>query len=440
MAVRNVGRNKRRTLITIATIVLGTVVVIQVRGLINGLQGEMIKNLTRKVNGDLQIHKAGYKDNLDSNPFDYLVPFTDETEKELIPSGISNAAPRLRVFGLINDQRTQKTTPVFLTGIDPVREVKVCPRILDGIEKGSFLSQTQTPHQLSQEPAKEDLEDAPDLDSQPIVKKASSNKLRNNTTHHPVLLTPALARGLKAEIGDEMVIILKDSFNMEQAVIAIFAGTLEMNLPMSASKMVWIDLETLQNTLGVKNQASEIALKADEKLGLKTIQKNLTTKLGSQMIVERWDEVAGFFSDVMGLQNAVFKIVLAIMFVIVSSAIINTSMMTVSERVREIGTLMAIGYKRSHILSVFLIESATIGLLGGITGVTIGSSLVFLMRGLGLRFSFPGTRVPIVIEPFVTLDFVALVLFLSCISALVAALYPSYRASRLSPVKALSSH
>jgi len=442
MAIRNVGRNKRRTMITVLTVVLGTVVVIQVRGLINGLQGEMIRNLTRKVNGDLQIHRDGYKDNLEANPFDYLIPF-DQAEEMKIENtpGISAAAPRLRVFGLINNQRTQKTTPVFITGLDPVRELEVCPRIQTGVEEGSFLKPlalaSATPPPTAAPAA---LEEAPELGDAVPAKSAPAPARRGSTLSHPVLLTPSLARGLKARIGDEMVILLKDANNMEQAIIANFSGTLEMNLPNAAAKMIWLDLATLQKSLAVERQASEIVIRMNENENLHALQKRLGSTMGAGLLVERWDEVSGFFTDVMGLQDAVFKVILAIMFVIVSSAIINTSMMTVSERVREIGTLMAIGYKRRHILMIFLVESTTIGLLGGISGVGLGFAGVFVMRHAGLPFSLPGTRVPFVIAPFVTLDFLLLVLVLACISALVAALYPSYRASRLSPVRALTSN
>lgn len=448
MAVRNVGRNKRRTLITVLTVVIGTTVVIQVRGLINGLQAEMIRNLTRKVNGDLQFHRAGYADNLDANPFAYLLPFTPQRDSDLrAQSGVQSAAPRLRVFGILNNQRTQKTTPVFLTGIDPKREVEVCPRVLDGIQEGRFLQ--SAPDGASEAVAPRpspagDLDEAPELD--PAALRAAAAKAKTQPragagrAQHDILLTPPLARGLQAKIGDELVLLMKDANNMEQALVGRLVGTLDMNLPMTAAKMAWLDVSVLQKTLHVPDQASEIVLRTREGTNLRAVQKALARSEGENVAVERWDEVAGFFSDVMGLQNAVFKVVLAIMFVIVSSAIINTSMMTVSERVREIGTLMAIGYKRRHILTIFLVESTTIGLLGGLSGVAIGLSAVGLVGRFGLKFSFPGTKAPFMIQPFVTADFVFLVLFLASVSALLAGLYPSYRASRMSPVKALSSN
>ncbi len=438
MAIRNVGRNKRRTLITVMTVVLGTVVVIQARGLINGLQAEMIRNLTLKVNGDLQIHRVGYQDNLDSNLFDYLVPFSAAREKELESRpGIAASTPRLRAFGILNDQRTQKTTPVFLVGIDPIREVEVCPRVVDGVAEGAFLRRLAPT--VSHPVAVDAIEEAVELDASKTL-ATSKPVARTGGAFHDVLLTPALARGLHARIGDELVLVLKDSNNMEQAILGRLAGTLDMNLPMAGAKMAWIDIAVLQQTLHVGDQASEVVLRAKGDVDLHEIQRNFSRLEGPGVTVERWDEIAGFFADVMGLQNAVFKVVLGIMFVIVSSAIINTSMMTVSERVREIGTLMAIGYRRRHIMTIFLVEATTIGLLGGLSGVAIGLAAVTISGKFGLHFNFPGTRVPFLIQPFVTVDFVILVLFLAGMSALLAGLYPSYRASRLSPVKALSSN
>jgi len=142
--------------------------------------------------------------------------------------------------------------------------------------------------------------------------------------------------------------------------------------------------------------------------------------------------------DAMRLQNAVFAVVLGIVFIIVIAAIVNTSLMTVMERTREIGTLMALGYKRRHILLLFLAESAAIGLGGGVTAMALAGGLLAWLGARGIPFTLPGQTVSTVIFPVASASFLVLALLLAVASAVVAAFVPAYSASRMKPVEALS--
>jgi putative ABC transport system permease protein len=439
VAIRNVGRNKRRAVITIITVFLGVSVVMAARGLLNGLQAEFRNSLIRKMHGELQIHRKGYQDTLEANPYKILIPYNDEVIGKIKSvSRVQEQTPRLRVMGLLNHQKTQSTTPIMITAVDSKTELIVCPRFKDALQQGELLDSAKEEEALAVQD--NDLSEAKGLDENTSAKNIkSSKKSLKAQGYHQILVTPSLLRGLQAEIGDEVVVLLQDKANMQQAIVAHITGVIDYALPNAQARMAWMDFKTIQNTLGLKGLTSELALRTDSDQNLEQIKDELQAKLDGDHVVETWLEIGGFFRDVMNIQNTVFSVVLLIVFVIVISAIINTSLMTVMERTREIGTLMALGYRRKHIIFLFLCESAAIGVAGGATGIALVSVILKIISQVGISFSFPGQTASVVLFPYVSGSFILMVFFLAVGAALGASFYPSYRASHMKPVQALSS-
>jgi putative ABC transport system permease protein len=437
VSLRNVGRNKRRSLITIITVFIGVVVVTGTRGLLNGLQGEFRSALTGKVHGDLQVHRRGYQDSLESNPYNILIRFDDTLRKTLQSQAeLAAFSPRLRVMGLLNHQKSQMSTPVFITGIDPEQELKVCPRLVDAVQLGQMMDGSK--EQVSTAAPEEDLEEAVGLDASGAV-PAPSTAGPKAGGYHQIMVTPSLQRGLKAAIGDEIVLLLQDRNNMQQALIAELVGVVDYGLPNMNARMAWMDFRTLQKTLHLDDETSEIAFRLHDQNQADEVRDELSRRLDEEYFVETWLDLSPFFRDIMALQNVVFGAVLVIIFVIVIAAIVNTSLMTVMERTREIGTLMALGYRRRHILLLFLGEASVIGLTGGVAGVVFVSILMSILGRVGIVMKLPGQQVATVLYPQVQPAFIGLVLALAVGSALVAGLLPAWRASRMKPVQALSS-
>lgn len=432
VAIRNVGRNRRRSFITIVTIFLGVLVVSGIRGLLNGFQGEIRSSLTRKIHGDLQVHKKGYQDAVDNDPYKILIPDLASLEKQIHIPELIATAPRLRVFGLLNHQKSQLTTPVMIVGIDSKRELEVCPRLEQAVQSGSVLDSSKEVR--SQAVEDDELEEAPPIGTA-LPEVAPKAQGQNG-----IMVTPSLMRGMGAEIGDELVVLIQDKNNMQQAVVVHLVGVVDYAMPTAASKIAWMDFTTLREAAGLKEGATELALRIKEGADVNEIRGRLTGAVDSSLIVETWEELGGFFKDVMGLQNLVFSAILAIVFTIVISGIVNTSLMTVMERTREIGTLMALGYRRHQIMSLFLIEFAAIGVAGGIAGLTAASVLLAILGKHGIIFALPGQTTPTVIYPYATVFFLVSVLGLAILAALLAGIVPAYRASRMRPVEALRAN
>lgn len=436
VAVRNVGRNTRRALITIITVFIGVFVVVGIRGLLDGLQDEIKSGLTRKMHGDIQIHQQGYEDTLEANPYKILIPYTVETRKDLLATkGVVEVTPRLKVMALLNHQRSQSTTPVIVNSFSSRTEFAVVPRFKNALLEGKMIESS-----LEKEAATvvdDDLSEATGLDE-------SSEETNKNhpkaVGHHQLMVTPSLMRGLSAQIGDEVVVLLQDKDNLQQALVATIVGVVDFAMPGAQARMAWMDFETLQNAAGVPGMASEIAIRIKDDLDAEDVRPILRERLGPSFSVQTWIELAGILRDSMNLQNVIFNLVLFIVFSIVISAIVNTSLMTVMERTREIGTLMALGYRRFHITFQFLIESAVIGLIGGLAGMALAVSILFFLKVRGLVIALPGQTVATVLYPTVATTFLLKVFFLALFSALGASLIPAYRASKMKPVQALNSN
>lgn len=435
VAIRNVSRNTRRALITMITVFIGVFVVVGIRGLLNGLQDEIKSGLTRKMHGDIQIHHSGYEDSLEANPYKMLIPFVESTDRLLQNiEGVIAVSPRLRVMALLNHQKSQSTTPVVINAFLSQAELSVCPRLKDSLQRGAMIDSSQEKEaNIVQD---DDLGEANGLD-EPSNK--SKLPMPRAIGYHQLMVTPSLMRGLNAEVGDEVVLLVQDKDNMQQALVATLVGVIEFAMPGAQARMAWMDFNTLQELTGTKGQASELAIRIDENSNVEDVKFKIKEKLNADLTVQTWIELAGFLRDAMVLQNVIFNLVLFIVFSIVISAIVNTSLMTVMERTREIGTLMALGYRRVHITLQFLIESMVIGFIGGLSGLFLAVSILLYLNTRGLVFALPGQSVATTLYPNVSIAFLLKVFLLALFSALVASFFPAYRASKMKPVQALTS-
>lgn len=438
VALRNVRRNTRRSVITAMTVFIGIVVVCSTRGLLNGLQGEIRSGLTRKIHGDLQIHKTGYREVIDADPYKIMFSYDAGYEERLtsIPE-ISSATPRLRVMGLLNHQKSQISTPVMITGIDTHRELKVCPRLQEALQEGRLIASEQ--ERFKEQAALDDwMHEAPSLEQKPAVGEGKESP-SNADSDHQIMITPSLMKGLNASLGDEIVILVQDRNNMQQAIVTKIVGVIDYALPTAVSRMAWMDFKTLQTLTRTQGQASEWALRTAHEMPLQQAKESLARLSGPDTLVETWLELSGFLADVLQIQDIIFSVIVLVVFAIMISAIINTSLMTVMERTREIGTLAALGYRRRHIIFLFMAESASISSAGGALGALVASLGIAIAGLKGLVIALPGQKVATTLYPYIPLQFLLLALFLAFFAALIASLAPAYRASKMKPVDALGS-
>jgi putative ABC transport system permease protein len=138
--------------------------------------------------------------------------------------------------------------------------------------------------------------------------------------------------------------------------------------------------------------------------------------------------------------TGVMRGVVAVLILLLVTAVANTMWMSVLERVREIGTMMALGSRRGWIVRLLLSEAGVISAVGAMGGGAVGSGLVALLHSRGLPFSAPGSDVPTVMYPYVSPFAIAATLAIVAVATLLAAAGPAWRASKMTPVECLRAN
>jgi putative ABC transport system permease protein len=165
----------------------------------------------------------------------------------------------------------------------------------------------------------------------------------------------------------------------------------------------------------------------------------LRAALGDGYEVHTWLELQPIARDAVERLRYVLFFVALILFLLVVSGIVNTMLMSVYERVREIGTMMAVGVRRRQVVALFLGEAGAIGLGGALLGAALGTAVVRWLGGSGIHLKPPGGEV-MLIRPSVGWAFIGASIAAATVGALLAALYPAWKASRLKPVDALRAN
>lgn len=398
IAVRNVLRNKRRTLITLFALLLGVGVMVSIRGTLNGFQRSTIDSVTLGQTGALQIHRKGYMANVLSSPLNLDVPADAAFLRRILDTPhVTAVAPRILFGGMVN--LNDQTLFSAMIAVDPAREFEALPlrkSLIEG-DHGQF----------------------------------TAGKLAEG-----VVVTKDLAKAL-GKLDGQAAVLAPDKDGALSAENAQIVGTMNLNGP-GERKIVLLPLAMAQRLLKLEGRATELAVAIDDIALAPQVAADLRQRLGAEFEVHIWDEIARFFKDVIFRQNAILSLVATVFMILMLIGVANTMLMSVLERTREIGTMMAVGVRRRQILVLFLFEAAAIGLTGGLIGGAAGAAIVAWLNVRGIEMTPPGSNVPFIMHPFVSPAYLAQVAGIACLGAVVFALYPAWRASRLRPVEALA--
>ncbi len=396
LAVRNLWRQPRRTAVTLAAVVVGTLVVVGVRGFLNGIQDALIRDVTRGTFGALQIHKKGYLESLEASPLALSFDAAPLLAKAAAVDGVAAVAARIPFGGLLAGSDASVFAPVV--AVDLEAELKVCPRRLNAIQDGAW----------------------------PTMPDGG------------LLMSRDLARGTASGLGTEMALLSADVDGVMNGASLKATGTLRQLGP-ADPKMVLIPLHVAQELLRMPGRATEVVVAVHNLEELDVVRDRLALALGGDFEVHTWKDLATMVRDAQAGQNAALSIVSLIFFIITLFGVANTLLMAVLERVREIGTMLAVGMRRRKVVGLFVTEAALLGILGATIGALLGLAVVTLLGLKGLPIAPPGSNTPMMVIPRVELLFVLRSVVVGAVGAMLAALYPAWKASKLRPVEALNA-
>ncbi|MCD6175277.1 MAG: ABC transporter permease [Planctomycetes bacterium] len=403
IAVRNLMRYKRRTLLTTSLVAIGVVFVLVFISVSGSFKDMMIGQITDSFLGHVQIHKKGYVASIDSLPLTMnLEPKAlAKIEKEIGQTpGIEAYSKRIKFGGMFSN--FVETTNVRLNGVYPEDEINTVPLFLSRIREGE-----------------------------------------KNIKLGEILIPELLAKGMKVKVGDTVVVIATNrdgSVNGKQFQVG---GILE-SVSGPGGRDGYLHIDDAAEILRMDTlEISEIAIRLKDFDGLHRVFGGLTDKLGNELNkqgkpvfeVHTWEKLSPFYNIARMIDVMTFFIKLMLIAIVLVS-IMNVMVMAVYERIREIGTIAAIGTLPGKIVAMFLIEGLSLGLLGAAVGDILGVAIIYILNAAKLTFDF-GRQKGLVLSPSISLQDIFMISIIVIIISVLASLQPAYKASRMNPIDAL---
>ena len=415
IAVRNLTRNKRRSAITLSALFFGVFMILLMEGLALGFATMTTENVVETRTGAIQVHKLGYFENLAGNPaalhFQYDLELVEKLKA--IP-GVRGVAGRLNFAGQISNARNQ--APVLGTGYDIEAEEKVCVRSGTAFEPGSAALESGDANALLI-----GRELAASLDT---VLAPSKNNASDGSGQGAGAEAPTLVVSGASPLGRQN----SQDFRVK--------GIFKAANAFEEKRIVSLTLQSAQELIGLPNQVTEIAIGLNSIHDLPQILEQVKKTVGADFEVHTWADLQPFIRDILFRQQIGISIMAVALFIMVLFLIVNTMLMAVFERIKEMGTMMALGIRQSQILSIFLYEAVTLGVIAATLGCLVGVGVVSALGWVGFPFGTAAFEVQI-LRPEVSAEIVLFTWLLAIACSAVAGTYPAVKASRLNPVDAL---
>jgi putative ABC transport system permease protein len=407
LAFKNLMRYKRRTLLTGLLITVGVIAVIVFVGLSGSFKRAIVGQITDSVLSHLQVHRKGYLASIDNLPLDRMMPAKPyEKISGILRStpGVSAVSPRIK-FGAMLSNYTQ-TTNVRLNGIDPQQEHLAAPLLLSRIKESAHPDFLLSPGE--------------------------------------VLLPEVLARGMSVKTGDTVVLVANNKDGSVNGMTFLVAGIVE-SLMGPGGRDGYLHIDDAAALLRMETmEISEVAIRVTdfERLGdvaavLRSAFEPLTNKQNQPMFeLHTWDQLTPFYNVVRMINLGSIGIKMILIAVVLIS-VLNVMMMSVYERVREIGTLAAMGTTPRRIMGLFVAEGFSLGLVSCLAGVIVGLAALWVMNLAGVEVAFGSGNQVFTLAPSIAAGEVISACLIVLVVSVLASLQPAVKAARMTPVEAL---
>jgi putative ABC transport system permease protein len=421
IAARSLARFSRRTFLTAALITLGIVAVLLFVATTGSFKSIMIGQFTDSMLGHLEVHRKGYVASIDSLPLNLNMrpQMVDKVEQVLKGMNAVEAySPRVKLGAMFSN--FTETTSVRINGVDPAKEAATTPllpgRLIGAKREGALLKPGE------------------------------------------ILIPELIARGLKVKVGDTVVLVATNRDGSVNGKTFTVGGVLQ-SASGPSGKDGYIHVDDARALLRVKEaEVSEFAIRLKDPAQLDKVYADLSRALGATagkpavpapssaesakagggagLEVHTWADLSPFASIVRMIDLlAVFIKIMLVSIVLIS--VMNVMMMAVYERIREIGTISAIGTPPRRILSLFLTEGLLLGVGGTAIGTAISLVAIYALNIWKPSFQFGMQAAPVTLAPSVSVGDVATIVALVIAVSALASLQPAWKASRMDPVTAL---
>lgn len=398
LGLRNLTRHKRRTIITALMVTAGTVLMVYMAGLAEGSYASMIELATGNYTGHFQVIGEGYNE----KPSLFVtVDDPDEWERKLEANDdVVAATSRVEAPGLVS--HGAHTTGILLTGVDPVKEKKVAT-FTRAVSEGSWL------------PAEVGPDD-------PL----------------PIILGAGVAQRLKVKIGDEVSFVSQAADGSIAAELYTISGLLDTGVDEIDAQVGFIRLSDARELLVLEGRAHRVVALTHKPSDAARTARQFQPEEGQQILT--WAELMPELSRSIEVDKGGQHIFLIIVLVVIGLGVMNTMMMSVVERTREFGVLLAVGTTPGLIVRTTMWEAVWMCLAGAALGVAAGTILNLTLGFPMTLFGGPIEVAGVVLDhmqpvnnPRGNVVYPTLIV----LAGILAGVLPARRASRLVPAQAL---
>ncbi len=399
LAFLNIGRNPRRSVITILAVGVGLAALIFLWSFSDGTNEQMRENVIRLLTGHIQIHAPAYQNSLSP---ELTLENREALVKQLEASPhVLATSERVKCEALIGT--SEKSRGVILTGIDPQREIKVT-ELKKYIKDGEFLSGGEK---------------------------------------REVIIGDRLADKVELKVGDKAVVMTQAMDGTLSGFSYYVKGIFHTGSQTLDEVSAFISLSSGQELLALGSETHELVIRLDRRKSIPAFLKQLENSLQANAYdVSTWDEIVPEVEQWAKWSEAIIRTILVAVMIVIGVSIMNTVLMSVFERTRELGVMMAIGTSPGRVIRLILLETFILELFGIALGLFLGYLVTIYFSHVGIAFpelerafsrSYMSTVTYTRIELFhVVQSVITLFLLTSFIG-----LYPAWKAGRMEPIKAI---
>ena len=399
IAWRNVWRSRGRSLVVMGSIVVGIWALIFGTGFMNGFMVGYMANIINNDVSNIQVHNPEFKTDYEVK---YFIP-DGKAKAEAMKTwpGVRGATTRMVVNGMIASPK--KAAGVQIRGIDQVNEAIVTN--LDSI----------------------------------ITDGAYFEGVKRN----PLIIGSKLAETLKVKVRSKVVLTFNNADGDITSAAFRIAGIVTSSSLNISQRYAFVRQSDLDRILIMNGQVHEIAVITDPLIDETTILDQYAAEYSGDL-AESWREIAPELAFMQEMYGSMLYVLMGIIMMALVFGIVNTMLMAVLERMRELGMLMAVGMNKMRVFTMVLLETLYLGIIGAPVGLLVGWLTILYYKGVGVDLSnysegLEAFGYSAILYPYVQGDAYFQIAIAVMITALVGAIYPAWKAIKLRPVEALHS-
>src|SRR6056297_415981 len=348
LAIKNLTRHKKRTIITALVISFGIFIFLLSDSLMIGLRDISLDNNINLETAHLQIMEEDYWNEKEESPLDYLLKENNEVINKIGNdySNITQYTSCLKFTATINNG--QEEYPITVIGIQPQKEIDIF-ELEEYVLEGEMLR-----------------------------------------TGKYAMIGISLANMMGFEIGDYVTLLFKNKEGTFNTIDAELQGILDTPNPMINEMHVYVPLSLAQNSLNLENKVSKFLFRLENRDQSVEMAANLNKEFKQDNLkikAYHWEQLSKEVLAMVRQGNVENLVMLAIIILLATVGVINTVILAALERLEEIGMMKALGLKAREIIYIFVIESAGIGVIGSKIGIIFGAIGVYLLKNIGISVS-----------------------------------------------------